>query len=128
LGLANLVAQSSKSISTVLNPSITLQKRGGLASSGAIALNKIGETLEGLTNFLATQTIQQAELHAQLASKAITLICDHEAILSKEEMVAIFEVFNKNPVQAISYLTMPKKEYGQFWVENWLVELGICDP
>jgi len=40
-------------------------------------------------------------------------------------MVAIFEIFNKDPVQASSYLTMPKKEWQKIWVKRQLVDLGM---
>jgi len=64
-------------------------------------------------------------LHSLLTSQAIALVCEHEGILSNEEMVAIFEIFNKDPVQASSYLTMPKKEWQKIWVKRQLVDLGM---
>jgi len=120
-----LGTQSSESFATISNSSITLQKRGSWAPSGTIALYKIGDNLEGLNNIHATQDSKQPQSHAQLASQAIALICEHEAILSNEEMVSIFEIFNKDPVQASSYLTMPKKEWQLVWVQRQLVELGM---
>jgi len=120
-----LVAQSSESFTTISNSSITLQKRGSQAPSGTIALNKIGDNLEGLNNISCNPRLQQPQSHAQLASQAIALICEHEAILSNEEMVSIFEIFNKDPVQVSSYLTMPKKEWQLVWVQRQLVELGM---
>src|SRR5882724_8953365 len=52
-GHVNLVTQSRKSITTVSNSSITLWKRGSQAPSATIALNKIGDILEGLNSILA---------------------------------------------------------------------------
>jgi len=54
-GPENLVAQSSESFTTISNSSIALRKRASWAPSGTIALNKIGDNLEGLNNILATR-------------------------------------------------------------------------
>src|SRR5882724_9138054 len=73
-GPANLVTQSSKSFATISNSSIALRKRGSWAPSGTIALNKIGDNLEGLNNIFSTQDSKWPQSHSQLTSQAIALI------------------------------------------------------
>jgi len=65
------------------------------------------------------------EMHELLASKASSLICEHEGIFSDKEMVAVLELFGKASVHATTYLNIPKKEWQRVWVENQLVELGL---
>jgi len=64
-------------------------------------------------------------MHELLASKASSLICEHEGMFSDKEMVAIFELFSKDSVHATTYLNIPKKEWWQVWVKNRLVELVL---
>jgi len=92
----------------------------GIRPVCTIALNKIGENLEGLKSVLATRDTKQAQSHSQPASQAIALICEHEES-SVTRKCSHFEIFNKDPVQACGYLSMPKKEWWQYGLRgSWL--------
>jgi len=121
-------------MSSFSSSSVGFTQRGHCAPSGAVALNNLGESLHDLKGIMTTRNDHMAALldsrkppktHELLASKASSLVCEHEGIFSDKEMVAVLELFGKASVHATTYLNIPKKEWQWVWVENRLVELGL---
>jgi len=67
----------------------------------------------------------QLETHEQVINRTMDLAAELEGTITDMEMVAIFELFIRDPKMVNTYVNMPRKEWWQVWVENCLVELGF---
>ena len=74
---------------------------------GAVALNRISDSLANLVHTILTHL----ELQAQ--GRAIKLVCEHEAYLTSQEMVAMFDLFTSDADTAKSYVAITERNLGE---------------
>jgi len=104
-------------------------KRSSWPGTRVITLNKIGETFTEIKDMWISHQAERPahlETHEQLINRAMALAAELEGTIIDREMVAIFELFIRDLKMVNAYANMTRKEWQQVWVENHLVELGLC--
>ena len=122
--------------------SLSIVKRNNQQPSGAVTLNKIGDTLLELKDVWAVHNAQKAahdaqkaalegqraassETYEQVVNGAMAFAAELEGTITDNEKVAIFDLFIRDSMTASAFANVPKKEWQQAWVEKCLVELGL---